>query len=150
MISKIDSFILILNLGKTRYSMETKLTLDTCHYEKRDLTLKYQLTSIVARVLDVPEQFVACNKGDDFIDWYSSRSEDDEILVRLLKVYDEEEKDEMNKICDVINLPSFLTNINSEMGKIEKLADGKVKIKCNSKPLIKVLTGRKLILWLIF
>ena len=128
--------------------METKLTLDTSHYEEGDATLGDELPSIVARALDVPEQFVACHKMEGY--WDSDRSEDDEILVRLLKVYDEEEKDEMNKICDVINLPSFLTNINSEIGKIEILADGKVKMKCNSEPLIKVLTGRKLILWLIF
>ena len=126
--------------------METKLTLDTNHYEERDYTLGIELPSIVARALDVPEQFVACQKMDD--DWYFGRSEDDEILVRLLKVYDEEEKDEMNKMCEVINSASFVTNMNSEIGKIEKLADGKVTVKSNNGPLVKVLTGRQSILWI--
>ena len=120
--------------------METKLTLDTNHYEERDFTLGIELPSIVARALDVPEQFVACQKMDD--DWYFGRSEDDEILVRLLKVYDEGENDEMNKMCDFINSSSFLTKVNSEINKIEKLADGKVTMKSNSEPTLTLQTGK--------
>ena len=145
MISKIDSFILILNLGKTRYSMETKLTLDTSHYQEGDYTLSAELPSIVARVLDIPEKFVTCHKMDDI--WWLVRSENDEILVRLLNVYDEEQMDEMNKMCDVINSSSFVTNINSEIGKIKELADGKVTLN-KTEPLVKVLTGRQSILWI--
>ena len=145
MISKIDSFILILNLGKTRYSMETKLTLDTSHYQEGDYTLSAELSSIVARVLDIPEKFVTCHKMDDI--WWLVRSENDEILVRLLNVYDEEQMDEMNKMCDVINSSSFVTNINSEIGKIKELADGKVTLN-KTEPLVKVLTGRQSILWI--
>lgn len=120
--------------------METKLTFDTSHY-KKDWTLQKQLPSIVARALDVPEHFVVCHKMDGY--WYSGRSEEDEILVRLLKMYDEEEKDEMIKMCDVINSESFLTNINSEIGKIQKLADEKVTLS-KAEPLVKFLTGRRL------
>ena len=129
--------------------MEAKLTFDTSHYGKEyseGQSLERELPSIVARAIDIPKQFIACHKMDGT--WRFGRSENDEILVRLLKVYDEEEKDEMNKICDVINLSSFLTNINSEIGKIEILADGKVTMKSNSEPLVKVLTGRQYILWI--
>ena len=126
--------------------METKLTLDTSHYQEGDYTLSAELPSIVARVLDIPEKFVTCHKMDDI--WWLVRSENDDILVRLLNVYDEEQMDEMNKMCDVINSSSFVTNINSEIGKIEILADGKVTMKSNSEPLVKVLTGRQYILWI--
>ena len=125
--------------------METKLTLDTSHYQEGDYTLSAELSSIVARVLDIPEKFVTCHKMDDI--WWLVRSENDEILVRLLNVYDEEQMDEMNKMCDVINSSSFVTNINSEIGKIKELADGKVTLN-KTEPLVKVLTGRQSILWI--
>ena len=99
-----------------------------------------KLPSIVAKAIDVPEHFVACHKMDK--DWWDGRSDDDEILVRLLKVFDEEDKDEMNKMCDFINSSSFLTKVNSEINKIEKLADGKVTMKSNSEPTLTLQTGK--------
>ena len=106
-------------------------------YEFRE-QLALVLVAIVAKAFDVPEQFVACQKLD--YEWMDEKG--GEILVRLLKVYDEEEKD---KICDVINSTSLLANINSGIGEIEGLADEKIAMKSNIEPLIKVLTGRQLI-----
>ena len=142
-ISKVHFFIFILNLGKTRYSVEINLNLDTSHYDKDGRTLNDRLPPIVARELAVPENFIICRKAG--IDWWSGRSEDDKILVRLLKVFEQEEKD---KICDVINSSKFVTNINLGIGKYKDLADGKVTMKINSEPLVKVLTGRQSILWI--
>lgn len=122
--------------------METKLTFDTSHYKGFDYNLQKQLPAIVARVLDVPEQFVACHKMNG--GWGLGRSEDDEILVRLLKVFDEEEKEEMNKMCEVINSSTFLTNVNSEIDKIQKLADAKITMKSTSEPTLKLQTGKDL------
>ena len=150
----------MLNLGKTRYSIEAKLTLDTCRYEDflEDLELeeldeiwlifKSSIKIAISTVLDVPEEFVDC-KIQDFYKWEEgkyTRKEDDVYFVRLLKVYREEEKDEINKICDVMNSNSFLADVNSEIRKFEKLADGKFTVKNSTTPSVKVLTGWQLIL----
>merc|ERR1719414_1652042 len=47
----------------------------------------------------------------------------------------------MNKMRDVINSPSFLTNVNSEIGKVKDSMFPAVTLKSNSEPLVKIVTG---------
>ena len=82
-------------------------------------------------------------------DWWHGRSKDDEIVVRLI-AKDEEEKD--NTLA-LINSTTFISNMNSEINKIEEfsvgkstfwksiLFEGQVTAKSISEPVAKVLTG---------
>ena len=109
--------------------------MDTSQYPKRDNSLRNNFPSIVSKSIDVPQQLFYCHKMDE--KWYRGRSEDDEIVVHLLAT-DEGEK---NKIVYQINSNSFLSNFNLEINKIQLLVDGKVTIKSNSQPVVKILTG---------
>ena len=122
--------------------MQVELTLDTSYYPLdydenfyRECQKAYnvainKMPSFVARALDVPEPFVSCNRINRH--W-------SQIMVCLLKVYDEEEKE---KMCDKINSASFLAYLNSEIGKIKELADGKVTMISNSEPVLQLQTGK--------
>ena len=113
----------LLNTADTRYSIETQLIMDTSRYRQYDFSLRDNLPKIVSTTLDVPKHFVSCYKVDK--DWRASRSKADEIVVRLLAT----DKEDQIRILDLINSPSFLTNMNSEINKIRTLAEGKVTLK---------------------
>ena len=123
-----------MNTGQTRFSIETKLILDTSQYPEEDDSLEDNLPTINSKTFDVPQQSVSCHKVDE--DWHEGRSEDDKIVVHLLAT-DEGEK---NKLLDLIHSTSFLSNMNSEISKIKELADGEVTLK-SCEPAVKILTG---------
>ena len=108
--------------------------MDTSQYPKRDNSLRNNFPSIVSKSIDVPQQLFYCHKMDE--KWYRGRSEDDEIVVHLLATYEAEK----NKILNKINSKSFLCNFNSEINKIQILAEGKVTLR-SCEPVVQILTG---------